>query len=92
MCMQRDFLLFVVVAAVGASAMAQAPAAAAPPAAAPPESQTTHPETGALVAITEAEGWKVAQLGNAPQFAGEVRLHAADLDNNGAVDLLLGKT
>lgn len=46
-------------------------------------------ETGALVAITDAEGWKVAQLGNAPQFAGEVRLHAADLDNNGAVDLLL---
>ena len=46
-------------------------------------------ETGALVAITDASGWKVAQLGNAPQFAGEVRLHAADLDNNGAVDLLL---
>jgi Tfp pilus assembly protein PilF len=46
-------------------------------------------ETGALVAITNAEGWKVAQLGNAPLFAGEVRLHAADLDNNGAVDLLL---
>jgi tetratricopeptide (TPR) repeat protein len=46
-------------------------------------------ETGALVAITNAEGWKVAQLGNAPQFAGEVRLHAADLDNNGAIDLLL---
>ena len=42
-------------------------------------------ETGALVAITGAEEWKVAQLGNAPQFAGEVRLHAADLDNNGAV-------
>ena len=46
-------------------------------------------ETGALVAINGAEGWKVAQLGNAPQFAGETRLHAADLDNNGAVDLLL---
>ncbi len=46
-------------------------------------------ETGALVAITNVEGWKVAQLGNAPQFAGEVRLRAADLDNNGAVDLLL---
>jgi tetratricopeptide (TPR) repeat protein len=46
-------------------------------------------ETGALVAITDAEGLKIAQLGNAPQFAGEVRLHAADLDNNGAVDLLL---
>ncbi len=46
-------------------------------------------ETGALVAMSDAEGWKVAQLGNAPRFAGEVRLHAADLDNNGAVDLLL---
>jgi Tfp pilus assembly protein PilF len=46
-------------------------------------------ETGALVAITNPEGWKVAQLGNAPRLAGEVRLHAADLDNNGAVDLLL---
>ncbi len=46
-------------------------------------------ETGALVAITDAEGWKVAQFGNAPRIAGEVRLHAADLDNNGAVDLLL---
>jgi tetratricopeptide (TPR) repeat protein len=46
-------------------------------------------ETGALVAITNAEQWKVAQLGNTPQLAGEVRLHAADLDNNGAVDLLL---
>ncbi len=46
-------------------------------------------ETGALVAITNAEGWKISQLGNAPQFPGEVRLHAADLDNNGAIDLLL---
>jgi Tfp pilus assembly protein PilF len=49
-------------------------------------------ETGALVAITrttEGEGWNLAQLGNAPRFTGEVRLHAADLDNNGAVDLLL---
>jgi len=49
-------------------------------------------ETGALVALTrttEPEGWKVAQLGNAPRVVGEVRLHAADLDNNGAVDLLL---
>ncbi len=27
--------------------------------------------------------------GTRPRFAGEVRLHAADLDNNGAVDLLL---
>jgi Tfp pilus assembly protein PilF len=49
-------------------------------------------ETGALVAITrttEAEGWNVAQLGNAPRLAQEVRLHAADLDNNGAADLVI---
>jgi Tfp pilus assembly protein PilF len=46
-------------------------------------------ETGALVAITNREGWTVTQLGNAPPLDGEVRLHAADLDNNGAVDLLL---
>ncbi len=47
-------------------------------------------ETGALVAITsEAGGWNMVQLGSAPRFAGEVRLRAADLDNNGAVDLLL---
>ena len=46
-------------------------------------------ETGALVAITNREGWTVTQLGNAPPIEGEVRLHAADLDNNGAVDLLL---
>jgi Tfp pilus assembly protein PilF len=49
-------------------------------------------ETGALVAITrttEGDGWNTAPLGNAPRMAGEVRLHAADLDNNGAVDLLL---
>ena len=47
-------------------------------------------QTGALVAITRAEeAWKVAPLGNAPHLAAEVRLHAADLDNNGAVDLVL---
>ena len=47
-------------------------------------------QTGALVAITRAdEAWKVAPLGNAPHLAAEVRLQAADLDNNGAVDLLL---
>jgi tetratricopeptide (TPR) repeat protein len=47
-------------------------------------------ETGALVAITRAgEGWTVAPLGNAPRLARDVRLHAADLDNNGAVDLLI---
>ncbi len=47
-------------------------------------------ETGALVAITRtSEGWNVAQLGNAPRLAEEVRLHAADLDNNGVTDLLV---
>jgi Tfp pilus assembly protein PilF len=47
-------------------------------------------QTGALVAITRAEeAWKVVPLGNAPHVAAEVRLHAADLDNNGAVDLVL---
>ncbi len=47
-------------------------------------------QSGALVAITRAdEAWKVIPLGSAPRRAGEVRLHAADLDNNGAVDLLV---
>jgi hypothetical protein len=47
-------------------------------------------ETGALVAMTQTgTGWKVTQLGNAPSSAGPVRLHAADMDNNGVIDLLL---
>jgi cytochrome c-type biogenesis protein CcmH/NrfG len=49
-------------------------------------------ETGALVAITRtngAQGWNLAQLGTVPRLAKQVRLHAADVDNNGAVDLLL---
>jgi Tfp pilus assembly protein PilF len=47
-------------------------------------------ETGALVGITRAnQAWNVAELGNAPGSAGEVRLLAADLDNNGVADLLL---
>jgi Tfp pilus assembly protein PilF len=47
-------------------------------------------EPGALVAITRAnDGWIVASLATAPRLAGGVRLHAADLDNNGAVDLLI---
>jgi Tfp pilus assembly protein PilF len=47
-------------------------------------------ESGALVAITrENQKWVVAPLANAPRVAGEVRLRAADLDNNGAVDLLM---
>ncbi len=47
-------------------------------------------ESGTLVAISRVnETWNVTQLGSAPRFAGEVRLHAADLDNNGATDLLI---
>jgi Flp pilus assembly protein TadD len=48
-------------------------------------------ETGALVAISRSrddQGWNVANLGTAAPVAGEVRLQAADLDNNGAVDLV----
>ncbi len=47
-------------------------------------------ETGGLVAI--ADRAQVVPLGNAPAVTGEVRLHAADLDNNGVVDLLLTGT
>jgi len=49
-------------------------------------------DTGALVAISRSssgESWNVVQLGNAPRFEQQVRLRAADLDNNGAMDLLL---
>ncbi|MEA2543453.1 MAG: hypothetical protein QOH35_4819, partial [Acidobacteriaceae bacterium] len=47
-------------------------------------------QTGTLVAITRTEeAWKITPLGNALHLATEVRLHAADLDNNGAVDLVL---
>jgi cytochrome c-type biogenesis protein CcmH/NrfG len=48
-------------------------------------------DTGALVALTRSAAgeWSVATLGNAPHLAREVRLHAADLDNNGAMDLLI---
>ena len=45
---------------------------------------------GALLAITSrSDGWKVAELGKARRLAGEVRLRTADVDNNGAVDLLI---
>ncbi|HEU5341029.1 FG-GAP-like repeat-containing protein [Edaphobacter sp.] len=40
-------------------------------------------------------GWDVAELARVPDaanfLAGEVRLHAADMDNNGANDLVLGR-
>jgi len=49
-------------------------------------------ETGALVAITRTHGvqsWNVIQLGTVPRLAKQVRVRAADVDNNGAVDLLV---
>jgi Tfp pilus assembly protein PilF len=46
-------------------------------------------QTGVLVAIARAdEAWSVVAIGNAPHVPAEVRLRAADLDNNGAIDLL----
>jgi tetratricopeptide (TPR) repeat protein len=47
-----------------------------------------------LVSATGSAGsWSAAEIARVPNpnvyLAGEVRLHAADLDNNGAVDLLL---
>jgi Tfp pilus assembly protein PilF len=47
-------------------------------------------DTGALVAISRTnEEWKIVPLGNAPRITGGVRMYAADLDNNGATDLLI---
>jgi hypothetical protein len=49
-------------------------------------------ETGALVAITRTRGaqsWNVTQLGTVPRLAKQVRVRAADVDNNGVVDLLV---
>ncbi len=47
-------------------------------------------ETGALVAIAQInDAWQVTQLGSASASAGDMRLYAADFDNNGAIDLLL---
>ena len=53
---------------------------------------------GAILRLSEksdSPGWDSAQIAtvpDAPLFLGnEVRLHAADLDNNGAIDLLLGR-
>jgi hypothetical protein len=51
---------------------------------------------GSVIRISdknEGQGWDVAEIGRIPNpadyLAGEVRLHVADLDNNGAVDLYL---
>ncbi len=53
---------------------------------------------GAVVRLAQkldVSGWDSAPIAQVPEastfLAGEVRLRAADLDNNGAVDLLLGR-
>jgi Tfp pilus assembly protein PilF len=55
-------------------------------------------EDGAVVRLARKEdgaGWEMTELAHVPDassyLAGEVRLHASDLDNNGAIDLLLGR-
>ena len=47
-------------------------------------------DTGTLVALTRTAeaAWNVQRLGSAPVSQPDVRLYAADLDNNGAVDLV----
>jgi Tfp pilus assembly protein PilF len=54
---------------------------------------------GAIVRVSdknEGENWETAEIANVPDtgsvFAGEARLHIADLDNNGALDLFLSPT
>ena len=54
---------------------------------------------GAIIRISDKNGgesWETAELarvpGGEPALAGEVRLSIADLDNNGALDLLLAPT
>ena len=48
-------------------------------------------ETGTLVAVTRTadSAWNVQQLGSVPSLPADARLYAADLDNNGAIDLVL---
>lgn len=55
-------------------------------------------EDGAIVRLAmqaDGHGWDVMEVARVPDasnfLAGEVRLRAADLDNNGAIDLLLGR-
>ncbi|HEX4022043.1 MAG TPA: FG-GAP-like repeat-containing protein [Acidobacteriaceae bacterium] len=55
-------------------------------------------QDGAIVRLAEksdAPGWNMATVaqvpGTASQLTGEFRLRAADLDNNGAIDLLLSR-
>jgi Tfp pilus assembly protein PilF len=54
---------------------------------------------GAIIRISdknEGQSWETAEIGAVPNasshLAGEVRLHVADLDNNGALDLFLSPT
>jgi Tfp pilus assembly protein PilF len=54
---------------------------------------------GAIVRISdknEGESWDMAEIARVPDaannLAGDVRLHVADLDNNGALDLFLAPT
>ena len=54
---------------------------------------------GAIIRISdknEGESWDTAEIARVPDadrnLAGEVRLHVADLDNNGALDLFLAPT
>ena len=56
-------------------------------------------EDGAIVRISdknEGQSWETAEIARVPDaakyLAGEVRLRIADLDNNGALDLLLSPT
>ena len=53
---------------------------------------------GAILRLAEnsdGNGWDKVEVARVPDassyLAGEVRLHAADLDNNGAIDLLLSR-
>lgn len=48
-----------------------------------------------LAAVNNEAAWDIMEIARVPDaanyLAGEVRLHAADIDNNGANDLLLGR-
>jgi Tfp pilus assembly protein PilF len=55
-------------------------------------------DDGAIIRLAEksdGHAWDLTELARVPDalnnLTGEVRLHAADLDNNGAIDLLLGR-
>jgi cytochrome c-type biogenesis protein CcmH/NrfG len=55
-------------------------------------------DDGSIIRLAETndqQGLDIVEIARVPdafnKLAGEVRLHAADLDNNGAIDLLLGK-